>query len=36
MTGAGLLIALAIAGIVWRGEAILIDLAALSNAIWCF
>lgn len=36
MLAAGLLVTLAIAGIAWRGKVILLDLAGLSNAIWCF
>jgi hypothetical protein len=36
MAAMGLLVALAVAGITWRGKAILLDLAALSDAVWCF
>lgn len=31
-----LLLLMGLAGLLWRGPAILLDLAALSNALWCF
>lgn len=36
MAATVLFVALAVAGIAWRGKAILLDLAALSDAVWCF
>ena len=31
-----LLLLAGIVGLMWRGPAILLDLAAFSNMIWCF
>lgn len=36
MAALAVLVTVAIVGILWRGPAILLDLAALSNRIWCF
>jgi len=36
MAAVAVLVIVAVLGIAWRGKAILLDLAALSDAIWCF
>jgi hypothetical protein len=36
LVAVGLMLAMAIAVLVWRGPALLLDLSALSSMLWCF